>query len=119
MTIAQIEETIEALDDLLEAEREALLGGNIESIGQLYERKSELVEKLRVLDLKDRDEVSRLNEKISRNHALLGSALSGIRAVAQRLADVRQVRESLDTYDAHGKKSSVRTQSERSLEKRA
>ena len=114
-----IQTTIDELDDLLEDERSALLSGDLEKIRRLNDRKAQLVDSLRDLDLRDREEMNRLNQKISRNHALLGSALDGIRAVAQRLADVRRVRDSLDTYDADGRKRSVPTPSEKNLEKRA
>ena len=119
MNATAIQSTIDELDDLLEAERSALLSGDFERIQRLNDRKAQLIDSLRDLDLKDRDEMSRLNQKITRNHALLGSALDGIRAVGQRLADVRRVRESLDTYDADGQKRSVPTPSEKALEKRA
>ncbi len=119
MSKAEIQTTVDSLDELLEAERSALLKGEIGKISNLHDQKAELVEKLRVLDMQDRDEVVRLNDKITRNHALLSSALDGIRTVAQRLAEVRRVRENLDTYDESGRKSSVPTNKERAMEKRA
>lgn len=119
MAMAEIQETIDALDALLETERQALLKGEIDSLAELHEEKASLVEKLRVLDLQDRDEMSRLNDKITRNQALLSSALDGIRSVAQRLAEVRHVRENLDTYDAQGRKVTVSTRKDATLEKRA
>lgn len=119
MTTERMSTLFAALDDLLEDERDALLNGRLESIAALHDRKSELIEELRHLDLKDQQKLSQLGQKLDRNRALLSSALDGIRAVIQRLADVRQVREGLETYGADGQRKLIKTPGEQSLEKRA
>lgn len=115
----KIKETVGALDDLLEDERDALLAGALDRIADLHDRKTELIETLHLLDLQDQQQLSELSQKLDRNQALLSSALDGIRSVAQRLAAVRQVRENLDTYGSDGQRKSVKTKVEKSLEKRA
>ena len=119
MTNEGIQDTIDALDDLLDAERKALLAGELDKISRLHERKTALVEQLRVQDLQDQAQMTSLTGKIDRNQALLSSALDGIRSVATRLAAVRHVRETLETYDANGLKKAIKPQAEKSLEKRA
>lgn len=115
----QIQDTISALDELLDAERRALLSGELDKIARLHDRKSALVEDLSKLDLKDQEQLRDLSQKVGRNQELLTSALDGIRAVAKRLAAVRHVRENLETYDERGKKNTVATNVKKTLEKRA
>lgn len=114
-----IRNTIDALDDLLEAERATLLTGDIDQIGRLMEQKESLMETLNEQEAIDRTELEKLNLKVERNQELLNSALDGIRAVARRLATMRRIRKTLDTYDAQGRKSSIVLHQEQSVERRA
>jgi len=108
-----------ALEALLEQERGCLLGGNLEELGDLLPAKEELVGKLLKDDQLSRDALAPLEGKLQRNQLLLDGALDGIKAVAARLAALRQVRTALDTYDAQGRKNSVATQTTPQMEKRA
>ena len=119
MTNECIQDVIDALDDLLDAERKALLAGELDKIGRLHDRKARLVEQLSLLELEDQNQLDSISTKIDRNQMLLSSALDGIRSVARRLAAVRHVRETLETYDADGRKNTIKTKTEQSLEKRA
>jgi len=119
MTNEMIQSTIESLDDLLDAERKALLAGELDEIRRLHEKKAALIEQLRLLDLKDQALLSTISDKIDRNQALLQSAMEGIRTVAKRLAAVRHVRETLETYDDKGQKNAIKPRPAKSLEKRA
>ncbi|MGB5863238.1 MAG: flagellar biosynthesis protein FlgN [Sulfitobacter sp.] len=116
-----INETLEAdrFDDLLEQERALLLAGDFEGLGVLIPAKEELVSQL----LKDvdvgRDHIIKLEGKLRRNQLLLDGASDGIRSVAVRLAALRQVRTSLDTYDSYGRKQQVLTPKTPKVEKRA
>lgn len=114
-----IQTTIDALDELLDDERRALLSGELDKIARLHDRKTKLIDDLNELDLRDQEQIRDLSRKVGRNQELLTSALDGIRAVARRLAAVRHVREHLDTYDAEGKKSTISTGVKKELEKRA
>ena len=119
MTEKKFETIMEDLDDLLEAERAALLSGNLDKIGRLLARKESLIEELSVLEEYEASALKEMTAKIKRNQDLLDHALEGIRRVAQRLAVLRRVRSSLDTYDASGARLTIDVQTEGSIEKRA
>jgi flagellar biosynthesis/type III secretory pathway chaperone len=114
-----IQDTINALDDLLDAERAALLTGDIDQIGRLLEQKESLIDSLNEQEAVDRFTLENLNSKVERNQELLNSALDGIRTVARRLATMRRIRRTLDTYDAQGRKSSIVLDQEQTVERRA
>ena len=113
-------QTFDKLDALLEEERDALLGGDLDSLGPMYDRKEALVDLLTRLDTAaNAARLQELNAKIVRNQGLLESAMSGIRSVARRLSTVRRVRESLEYYEEDGGRTSVDVDVERTVEKRA
>lgn len=109
----------DALDDLLEEERAALLTGDLEKVGRLFDRKEGLIEELSQLEQFEARTLNTLQDKMKRNQALLDSALEGIRAVAGRLAALRRVRSTLDTYDSNGAKRSIKIGKDGAVEKRA
>ena len=119
MTLNNIQQTINDLDQLLDQEREALLAGELEVLSEIHESKANLIDRLNELDVEDQETLAQLREKVGRNQDLLNSALEGIRAVSRRLAAVRRVRAKLETYTATGQKSEIETQTEHALEKRA
>ena len=112
-------DTVDFLDDLLEEERLALLDGNLDLIGRMFDRKESLIEALNDHDTPDIKALSDLNIKVVRNQALLGSALEGIQSVADRLATMRRIKSSLDTYDAQGRRKKIDMPLKGSVEKRA
>ncbi len=107
------------LDTLLEAERSALLSGDLDRIGRLLSRKESLVDGFSALRDIDKKRLNVLAAKLKRNQELLDQALGGIRSVANRLSALKRVRKSLDTYDARGAKQSVDLGRKVSFEKRA
>ncbi|WP_299147442.1 flagellar biosynthesis protein FlgN [uncultured Tateyamaria sp.] len=111
--------TVDSLNDLLDTERAALLEGNLEDVSRLHLRKEGLINSLNVPDFSGGYEVGALQEKLRRNQLLLDAALDGVRSVTRRLASIRQVRQSLDTYDSLGKKCTVTVADGGTLEKRA
>lgn len=111
--------TMDALDDLLDSERAALLKGKLDEVARLHTRKEALIYALNRFEFEDREMLGPLHSKVERNQALLDSALDGVRSVARRLAAIRRVRQSLDTYDAFGKKQSVDVGQGGAVEKRA
>ena len=119
MDDASFAEVIETLDELLDDERDALLEGNLDQVSRLVARKETLIERLAQVDRTDRGAILELNVKFERNQALLRSALEGIRSVTRRLAMLRRVRTSLDTYDSRGARRSIEMSPETSVEKRA
>ncbi|KEJ97162.1 FlgN protein [Pseudosulfitobacter pseudonitzschiae] len=119
MSNETVEDTVNALDDLLDQERGALLAGDLDRIARTLDLKQSLIDRLNELDVADRSSLAALNAKVMRNQSLLNSALDGIRAVTRRLATMRRIRSSLDIYDAQGKKNEIALTPNRSVEKRA
>lgn len=113
------QDLIDALDQLLDNERQALIQGNLEKISDLIAVKQSLFDQINALDVGGRNELEAVQKKVTRNQALLSSALEGIRAVASRMADLRRVRSGLETYDRRGQKKNFDTQPNSSVEKRA
>lgn len=113
------QQIIDSLDELLDQERQALLVGDLERIGRLFSLKENLIDRLNALQTVDKDRLKLVQGKVIRNQTLLNSAMDGIQAVASRMAELRKVRLSLETYDQTGKKKQFPTRSYQKLEKRA
>lgn len=111
--------SIKALDDLLDRERAALIDGDLDRVAGWTERKAVLMTEIGKADIGERSDLDRLRDKVNRNQALLGCALEGIRAVADRMAELRHVRQGLDTYDRSGRKTWIGIRDRAGLEKRA
>ncbi|UWR26301.1 hypothetical protein K3757_17950 [Sulfitobacter sp. S223] len=107
------------LDALLEQERALLLEGDLEGLGTLLPLKEKMVDLLLSDETSNRAKIKPLEGKLHRNQLLLDGALEGIQTVANRLAALREVRSSLETYDALGRKNSVPTPTAPKVEKRA
>ncbi len=108
-----------SLETLLIEEKRALLAGSFENLAEIGEEKARLLDALDALDTDDPAALQALQNAASRNQVLLQSALAGIRDVADRMALLRRVRNSLQTYDAQGHKSEVYRTGAGKLEKRA
>ena len=119
MTQDTIDKLIDELDELLDAERRALLAGNLDELSRLYDNKEKLVASLNALDWIEAEHLAGLQKKMSHNQRLLTSAMEGIRAVADRMAELRRLRQSLSTYDRDGRRHQFETPTEQKLEKRA
>jgi flagellar biosynthesis/type III secretory pathway chaperone len=113
------QDMIDELDTLLDRERQALVDGDLELLRRMLAQKQSLVEKINNLDMLERDSLAHVHDKVTRNQELLNSAMEGIRAVANRMADLRRVRQSLETYDQSGHKTRFETQGHSNVEKRA
>ena len=114
-----IDDAVNALDDLLDQERAALLAGDLDKIARTLDLKQDLINCLNTKDVPDPSRLSALNAKVVRNQSLLNSALDGVRAVTRRLATMHRIRSSLDIYDAQGNKNEIALTPARSVEKRA
>lgn len=119
MTDEIMKHQIDALNDLLESEREALLEGDLERLAEMLEPKERLIGAINMMPGGDMKGLRALDNKVKRNQLLLGGALDGIRAVAERMAQLRQVRSSLETYNADGKKRTIDMPDKTTLERRA
>jgi flagellar biosynthesis/type III secretory pathway chaperone len=115
----KLRDTVNSLEDLLDKERAALLSGNLDLIDRMSVQKEKLIDVLNLHGGSKIKKLAALNIKVQRNQVLFESALDGIRSVAERLATMRRVKNSLDTYDAHGKRKKIEMPSKGEVEKRA
>lgn len=111
--------TITELNDLLDAEREALLKGDLERLNDLLVPKEALIEAMNAIPQTDLSAMQTLNQKVKRNQLLLDGAMEGIRAVAERMTQLREVKGALETYGADGKRHEISLGAETSVEHRA
>lgn len=110
---------IDELDELLEQERESLKRGELSNLGELLAKKEHLFEQLHKLDDLEQGSLDEMHNKIHRNQGLLKNAMQGIKAVANRLQQMRKVRTGLEVYDQSGRRSCYSTTGALKLEKRA
>lgn len=119
MTHQTAQDLIDKLDALLDRERQALVEGDLELLGRMLLQKQELIESINTMGAVEQGHLALVHDKATRNQELLNSAMEGIRAVANRIADLRRVRQGLETYDQTGRKTRFETQRTTSVEKRA
>ncbi|WP_171124510.1 MULTISPECIES: flagellar export chaperone FlgN [unclassified Ruegeria] len=112
-------DVITSLEEVLDLERNALVQGDLDRLGQMMPEKEKLIGALNQFPVRESDELVRLQRKVERNQALLNSAADGIRAVADRMAELRRVRNELSTYSADGQRKGFAVRSNATLEKRA
>lgn len=108
-----------ALDDLLDKERKSLLAGDLDGISRSLHEKEQLIDGLNAMGLHRDLELSGLKEKLSRNQVLLDGALDGISAVVGRIATLRRIRSTLETYDKAGRRMTIEATRASQVEKRA
>lgn len=120
MTDLTPQNLIDKLDELLDVERRALLNGELDAIAAIAGEKERLIDALNAMEPEGRQPALQdLQNKVSRNQVLLDGALQGIRKVAARLAALRRIRRTLETYDAMGRKQTIQGEVEHKVEKRA
>lgn len=107
---------ITQLHALLDDERALLLKGKLDALPALLERKRKLIEGL---EMPPQTDLSDLQSKLTRNHALLSSAMEGIQRVSDRLETLKQMRQSLETYDRQGHRRSITAIQPGRMERRA
>lgn len=108
---------IDALHDVLEAERAALREGALDKVARMAERKEALIVRIRAAS-PDPAALGPLQQALDRNRVLLSSAIDGLRAVGVRLNALSAARGRLETYDRAGRRQVSQTPG-RSLERRA
>ena len=119
MTSETTQQTIDALDSLLERERRALMEGDLDFLAGLFDEKKTLIDTLNGSGEAAAANLKQLQVKALRNQTLLDSALQGIRSVATRMSALHRIRQSLDTYDESGQRRTIEGQTGRTMEKRA
>ncbi|MEO0939522.1 MAG: flagellar biosynthesis protein FlgN [Pseudomonadota bacterium] len=115
----ETQEAVRTFEDLLEAERSALLTGDFEGLARLLQKKEQLFAELSETQAVEPGAMASLSSRVQRNQELLATAMDGIRSVGKRLDELHRVRGSLETYDARGKRTRVASRQDHSLEKRA
>lgn len=109
---------IDALEDLLDKERTAILSGALQEMGQLAGEK----ERVLVADgmfVPDQGTLNRLRRKAARNQQLLTAAIRGVRAVTSRLDVLRNGPGEMNTYDRAGQRTTLGAQNKGALHRRA
>lgn len=109
----------EALSDLLEDERAALLSGDLDRLETLLPQKIELVERLNAGSDDDPSLLADLQSRIVRNQSLLQGAMDGIRSVSEHVNAARAVRATLTVYDGSGRTTQHHSKAPSKLERRA
>ena len=111
-------DAISLLEILLDSEEDALLTGNFDTVETLLQDKQSLIGILNEDRSNSEEELQSVLNKISRNQALLTSAMEGIRAANARLKDFQRTRDRFETYDRSGQRHSVDTRTAPLLEKK-
>lgn len=109
---------IEQLEALLERERQMLLSGNLDALPELVDEKETLISALASAEPAAAD-LEQAQDRMIHNQALLESAMQGIRSVAERMRELRNVRNGLQTYDRTGRRQRISGNYAPKLEKRA
>ncbi len=119
MTDGRDRTAIRSLEAILQKEREVLLRGDLDRLGDLADKKTELIHNLNAQAGHKPQDLQSIRSDLMRNRALLNNAMAGIRDVADRLQALQKARAGLDVYDMDGALKHVGTQDKRRLEKRA
>ena len=106
------------LKELLKRERDALISGDLSAIPDLVEQKELLIADLSRSQHEGED-LESVKTRLLHNQAMLESAMEGIRAVANRMKELQEVRSGLQTYDRSGKRHQIGGGYKPKLEKRA
>lgn len=93
------------LIDLLDAERKALLGGDLPAAIALTERKEVLAAKLET-EAPDADAVRTIRDRATRNAALLAAALKGAQAAREKITTIL-AGKPFTTYGSDGRSMSL------------
>lgn len=112
-------DVIDALDAILERERQILLAGDLDQMEDVLNAKEAMIDRLNAQEHDDAAHMTQLRDKLKRNQVLLNGALDGIRRTSARLATIRNVRRSLQTYDKCGNRKTIEGETDHKLERRA
>ncbi len=91
---------------LLAEEHAAILTGNFADISRLSSVKEKLLAALTVTEVPLVD-LRRISAEVSRNQTLLSAAIDGVRAVNDRMTELRRARDGFEIYGPSGHRSKV------------
>lgn len=109
---------IDALEDLLDKERTAILNGALQDMGRLAGEKERVLEAGNMA-VPDQSTLDRLRRKAARNQQLLTAAIRGVRAVTSRLDVLRNGPGEMNTYDRAGQRTTLGSHNRGTLHRRA
>ena len=98
--------TTDALRDLLDKERAAILAGRFDLLERLANEKERLVKLVAQIQT-DENLLADLQEKTKRNGDLLSAMRDGIRAAQDHVRKLQRGAEPLQTYDSTGQVRSI------------
>ncbi len=104
MGLFDTQSAAEALEDLLEKERAAILEGRFDKLERLAAEKERLVKS--VAESGGRGLVG-LRNRAERNRALLMAMSAGVKSAIQRIEGLRGAGKPLQTYDAAGQRTAM------------
>lgn len=110
---------LDALEDLLDAERGVIRNGDLEGISRMADLKEALLRDVAATPDLPRAQLDRLRMKADRNQQLLQAAAQGVRAAMRRLDAIRRAQKPLNTYGPNGLREPLAGQRGGSVEKRA
>ena len=116
MAIFRIRGVFDALEDLLDKERVAILGGDFDVLRRMMSEKERLISAAQRTT--PTESAARLKQKAERNQNMLRAATQGIRAVTEHLAKAGQPSKRLQTYSRSGQ-SQAHPARTSSMERRA
>ncbi len=102
MGLLKRQDHLDALEDVLDQERQAILAGRFDILARLMAEKSRLVDHAHASARPDL--LIRVRDKATRNQALLQAASQGVRAVSNRLSRQETRAKPLQTYDRNGRR---------------
>lgn len=110
---------LDELNELLDEEKAAILRGDIDTVGRILDTKRHLLDMLNELNAAETNGLDEIRQKLLRNQDLLEHSQKGVQAVFHRIATLRSVQSSLETYDRQGKRREYRLATGEKVEKRA
>jgi len=108
----------DALEDILDKERLAILDGALDDIDRIAREKETFLDG-RDLLAHDVKTLERIRRKAVRNQHLLAAAIRGVRTVTARLEALRNGPGELSTYDKSGHKTTLGIGPKGALQRRA
>lgn len=107
----------DAVEDLLERERQAVLAGNLEVLTRLISEKTRMMALLKRTAI-PQDQLTQLRRKAQQNQGLLKACARGIKSAATHISGLHAEKAPLRTYDSFGSSREI-LQRRSTLEKRS
>lgn len=90
------------IEDLLDAEKSAILSGDFRMINKIAEQKEKLFEENTSRSVNKLSSISKIREKSKHNQRLLAAYMLGIRAAIKRISELQSGATGLNIYSNQG-----------------